>query len=524
LSLVATLVARIRKPVSSNKVSSFRDEVLRAQLNPLVPMAVCAGILAVFSILVQYASLRYDNKNAVDQLDLSDMHSVATSAPDIQWRVLALWIAQYGLSASPVATTHGDADIQMVTLVSGEQVPLSSVVSLLREGQLVDPLTLKTIGPAPIHWIDSLPAVGSNVILVNPSQSDQKDELPSNALNQGWKTVLLRLNNETTLALSSPPFRLSTKHITQLSLIAFAIFVGVTLIFFGGFLIFFRRFFAAKSAERLALPVELLAAEVRKAILHEAGITKVPIEAPLEIAQLAKDFNDLQGRYAVTLTQMEALLDAERSLVAQIAHELRNPLMVILGHAEAVLRSKDVDHHSTVITEQVADMHQLLSDLLDTARMESIESAIKMAEVDVSLIATEMARRFSAPGWRSGIVVRLANSSEMNLLAYADPRWLRQAIANLMTNAIRYTAEGGLVEITVRRDEDKVWIDVNDTGRDKINLDSMDLFIERNAGLGLKIVKRLMPAMGGGFEQHQDIQGGTETRIWLSVITKEVSR
>ncbi|MFN7855629.1 MAG: sensor histidine kinase [Acidovorax sp.] len=501
------------------KRASFRDEVLKSQLITAAPMALTVAVLAAAGLLAQYAALVWEPENPLDELPADQLQTMLSDATPAQSKVLALWIAQFGLQMQPVAAVK-PGDTHLVTLSDGRQIALSTAVSWLENGQRVDPTTGTPVGAIPGIWQAALPGPGQVRVVHNDPLEPPLAEMR----HERWKTLLLPLTADRYVAISSPDFKLAKHSLLSIGAVVFAIaFVGtgmVVFLFFWGF----RNRFAARSAARLSAPLERLSEAVRTARLTARFTTPVPVppEAPRELAELFVDFNALQMIVSDALADRDAVIDSQRTLVADLAHELRTPLTVISGHAEVLSRTAASAASAEVIQRQAQDLHTLLSDLLDMARLDSIEGTLQIQPVDLVALANEMVERFSTPARRYGVSVCLERApSNGHALTTADPRWLRQVLANLLTNAIRFTPEGGVVALSIYPHAGMTALQIEDSGP---GMESTDARLAapidgRGAGLGLKVAKRLIEAMGGSMRLGKASLGGTA--IELSFLTAE---
>jgi signal transduction histidine kinase len=227
----------------------------------------------------------------------------------------------------------------------------------------------------------------------------------------------------------------------------------------------------------------------------------------------------MQEHLAQALAERERVIDGQRELVAALSHELRTPLAVLRGHAELLSRAASSAAAAQVMLRQIEDLHRLLRDLLDMARLESIEATLVREDVALDAVMDEMIERFGAAAWRQGVVLRAAPTSERRLVARADTRWLRQIVANLLSNAIRHTPPGGLVTLAAQRRGQQVRLIIEDTGNGldaaRVQHDPAD----RPAGIGLRVVRRLIAAMRGHLILEATDEGGTRATVQLPTAT-----
>ncbi|MGD9892607.1 MAG: sensor histidine kinase, partial [Dehalococcoidia bacterium] len=231
-----------------------------------------------------------------------------------------------------------------------------------------------------------------------------------------------------------------------------------------------------------------------------------------ELGRLALAFNELLGRIEVAFDQREQALDQQRRFVSDAGHELRTPLTSILGYARMLrewgLKDPQITREGIVAMErEAARMETLVEELLSLARGdERLTLDLRPYDLcDLATVAVEAAR--AAAGDKVTIVYEPPPAP---IRAVVDRDRIRQALAALLDNAVKYTPAGGMVEVTVRTIGDDAEIEVADTGigmtRDHLP-HIFDRFYRVDAartaggsGLGLAIVRQIMEAHGGSVD------------------------
>ena len=194
-------------------------------------------------------------------------------------------------------------------------------------------------------------------------------------------------------------------------------------------------------------------------------------------APIRDDEGGIAGAVAVSMDIEErvraeqALRDADRrkdEFLAMLAHELRNPLAPIGAAASLLMHShkedEQVQRTSNVITRQVRHMSGLVDDLLDVARVTRGLIELDSATVDAKRVvaeALEQARPFiEARGHALQV-----NQPPMPAFVLGDHKRLVQVLANLLHNAAKFTPEGGLIQIELAIDPDRVRMSISDNGQ-----------------------------------------------------------
>lgn len=217
---------------------------------------------------------------------------------------------------------------------------------------------------------------------------------------------------------------------------------------------------------------------------------------------------------------------AKSDFLAAMSHELRTPLNAIIGYAQLL----DVGIHGTVNPEQHSDLGRiqrssqhllgLITDILNYAKLESghVEFEVAATSLDESLATVE---ELIAPLAAAKQISHTLRTDCPGTMVCADPEKLRQILVNLLSNAIRYTDEGGSVEVSCSRSGEDVLIAVSDTGVG-IPADKLDAIFEpfvqvdrayagqrQGTGLGLSISRDLARGMGGELTVASEIGKGS---------------
>ncbi|WP_328334792.1 ATP-binding protein [Kribbella sp. NBC_00382] len=258
---------------------------------------------------------------------------------------------------------------------------------------------------------------------------------------------------------------------------------------------------AAVGGIRLVQPLRALTKASRQMTSGDENV-RVKVRGIDEIGQLSLAFNELADARART----ESL---RRAMVSDIAHELRTPLSNIRGWLEAVedgVAQPDATFIAS-LSEEAALLQHILDDLRDLATADAGNLRIHPERVYLGLLLDQVAGTFRSQAEHADITLSSATIGDIEL--EADPVRLRQAIGNLVANALRFTPAGGTVRIEGRVEGDQVVIDVIDTGAGIAAEDLPKVFDRfwraeqsRNrhtggSGLGLPIVRSLIEAHGG---------------------------
>jgi signal transduction histidine kinase len=212
------------------------------------------------------------------------------------------------------------------------------------------------------------------------------------------------------------------------------------------------------------------------------------------------------------LTSIRRLETVRRDFVANVSHELKTPLTAIRGFAETLVSElTDRAQHTQfadTIRANAERMQHLVDDLLDLSRIESGGWAPAPHPLAVAAAADDAFGPLRHLATERGVTLRVS-VGDGTATVRADAVALRQALTNLIENAVRYTPHGGEVTVSSRADAAGVWIVVRDTGAGIppehlpriferfYRVDAARSRAEGGTGLGLAIVKHLVEAHGG---------------------------
>ncbi len=248
--------------------------------------------------------------------------------------------------------------------------------------------------------------------------------------------------------------------------------------------------------------------------------SRVPAASPDEIGRLGLTFNSMAAQLeereralADAAARSDALLRSNKRLVADVSHELRNPLATLRGYLEALEHDygdKLPERDMAVIRGETQRLTALVEDLFTLARAEAQQLPLTLEAVDVGAMVNRVAETLAPLARREREIEVVAQVAPGLPAARADQVRLEQVLRNLAQNAVRHTPPGGIIAFEATLCEDgAVALAVADTGLG-IAPEDLPLVFERfyrgdssraretgGAGLGLALVRELVDAMGG---------------------------
>jgi signal transduction histidine kinase len=215
------------------------------------------------------------------------------------------------------------------------------------------------------------------------------------------------------------------------------------------------------------------------------------------------------------VTELKRVERMKSEFVATVSHELRTPLTSLRGSlgllvGGALERYPERARSMIQVAARNADrLALLIDDLLDLEKMEAGKMRFEVVPVDLPALIRQCIETNDGLAQRYGVHFRFAPSTDTIVKVNADPYRLQQVLANLLSNAAKFSPQGGDVEIVMKTSEDAVRVEVIDQGsgvpkefRSRLfekfsQADSSDARTKGGTGLGLAVCKAIMDALGG---------------------------
>ncbi len=270
------------------------------------------------------------------------------------------------------------------------------------------------------------------------------------------------------------------------------------------------------TSKRMAMPIQRITSTAKQ-IRNGDMTARSGVKGTDEIGQLGETFDDMAST-------LERDLKLEHRLTGDVAHELRTPLMAMQATVEAMqdgVLPADDEHFETVASE-VRRLSRLVDAMLKLSRLENNTAELKTERTDVVYLIKSLVTSQHALFHDKGLHLRFINESgREEVMADIDADLIREAVVNLMSNAMRYTDADGYVKVSVKLDREDVLISVQDTGIGIAKEDIPQTFsrfwrsdvsrerVSGGLGVGLSLTKEIVDKHNGTILVESELGRGT---------------
>lgn len=273
-------------------------------------------------------------------------------------------------------------------------------------------------------------------------------------------------------------------------------------------------------------------APVEQIVRVAASITISDLDRRIEVLNPHDELGYLATTLNSLISRLERAVDEIQRFTADASHELRTPLAILRTEAEAALRKprsqEEYERTLTVVVEEATRLGCLADQLLSLSRHDAGITECRQEPVCVDALLLDVVDKLEPFAEARGLVVTTKNLEACEVVG--DDIRLSQAFFNIVDNAIKFTPDGGVIEITCRTEDRFAMIVVRDTGIG-IPTEHLDRVFDRfyrvdssrnsetgGSGLGLAIARTAVLAHGGEIAIHSEQGVGTTVTIRLPSI------
>ena len=256
---------------------------------------------------------------------------------------------------------------------------------------------------------------------------------------------------------------------------------------------------------------------------------QVPVRSNDELGELAQAFNKMSS-------ELSRSINARKQMTADIAHELRTPLSLIIGHAEAVHDGvlPPTRENFEIIREESTRLEHLVNDLRILSLADAGELSIQPQPIQPQRLLQDVASAYQYEAQRKNVKLELEIASPLPTIE-VDPGRMTQVLTNILENALRHTPEGGRIVLSAKGVGDRVELAIQDSGPG-LAAEDLDRIFDRfyrtdasrqrdgafagGSGLGLAIARSIVQAHGGSIVAESE--PGKGLRVILGLPKKSV--
>ena len=269
-------------------------------------------------------------------------------------------------------------------------------------------------------------------------------------------------------------------------------------------------------------PLRALADTISGILRTGRTSARVPVQPPGDA------FGDLVVLVNGMLDRIDAVVGGMRGALDNVAHDLRTPMARLRGTAESALASNDPVVLRGALADCVEESDRImamLNTLMDISEAETGTMALQKTRTELAQLVAQTVDLYEDVAEEAGVEIHTKIAPQVAV--EADVNRLRQVLANIVDNAVKYTPRGGSIEISAGQDGEMAWLRVSDTGSG-ITPEELPRVWERlyrgdksrstrGLGLGLSLVKAIVEAHGGRVTIHSTPGAGTTVEVRLPV-------
>lgn len=260
---------------------------------------------------------------------------------------------------------------------------------------------------------------------------------------------------------------------------------------------------------------------------------KIPVESEDEIGILAGTFNNMASQIETMLEELKKAEQLRREFVANVSHELRTPLTSVRTYAETLVDNDDMPEETTkeflgVILNECDRMTKIVSDLLELSRFDSGNSNLVFEQFSLEQSVRGIFKSIELDAKNHGHTINLELEWGLPEVR-GDKMRIEQVLMNIMSNAVKYTPDGGNIDIYSGKTDSTVWVRIEDSGVGIPEEDLSRVFdrfyrVDKarsrekgGTGLGLSIARDIVEMHNGEIIIASEPGKGTSVTVYLPI-------
>ena len=282
----------------------------------------------------------------------------------------------------------------------------------------------------------------------------------------------------------------------------------------------------------LTKPLRRLAQEMNEFQQQEFK-SAVLINRGDEIAYLSATFKAMRQRIHEQLEKLQETDRLRRELISNVSHDLRTPLSSMQGYLEMLMRpqltTEERQGFIDIAFKHCRRLTQLVKELFELSKLDAGRINPELENFSLAELLQDVVQKYSLNAQQKNISLSMPKTSQL-FLVNADIALIERVLENLIDNALRYTPNGGRIDLSLTENNDKVEIGIEDNG---IGLAAADLphiferyysaqkpteYHQQSTGLGLAIVKRILELHGSVIHVQSQPEQGTRFQFPLALV------
>lgn len=264
--------------------------------------------------------------------------------------------------------------------------------------------------------------------------------------------------------------------------------------------------------------------------------SRYEVDSRDEIGRLGLAFNSMADQIESQVEELKNTDKLRRELVANVSHDLRSPLASIQGYLETLqlklgdLKPERQEHYVNIALAQTKRLSRLVSQLFELSKLDAQQIEPHKEAFQIVELVHDVVMQYQGNAEKNGVSLKAELPEETLPLVWADVGLVERVLTNLLENALRYTPEGGSINLRSAVAESRVAVSISDTGVG-IPEEHLETIFDRFArvdqsrsraegdggGLGLAIAKKIMDLHGGTIKAESTQGQGTTFTVGLPV-------
>jgi len=259
---------------------------------------------------------------------------------------------------------------------------------------------------------------------------------------------------------------------------------------------------------------------------------RIPIKSNDEITDLSLCFNRMADTVVESMNDMKKADKLRRDLVANVSHDLRNPLSSIQGYVETIqmkgeeITQEELQRYLEPVLSNTKKLNRMIDDLFDLSKLDAENVTPNLEHISLAELVQDLVQQFTPIADQKNIEIKTIYPENPHAQIYADIGLLDRALSNLIDNAIQHTPEGGTVTIKSIQNGKDISLEISDSGTGIPESDIPHIFdrfyqVDKSrsnssgAGLGLSIAQKILELHGAKITVQSLLNKGTTFKIMM---------